>query len=213
MGVQAIQLDPSNLSYRLNVSSVLLRMRRPDDAIRVLEAALKFAKTPAETESVDTRLESARRFRDAIASRATSPENSETSRPLLKSSTEGTENPETPPVLKHRAGEAASNETEPPPAAPEKPAERGPRDMMSGTITEVKCSRPAHMDLTLKGRSATFHLHTENYYNVEYSAIGFTPEGVLEPCAGIQGRPARIYFYDWKGRPNEGELISVELRK
>lgn len=215
MGVQAVQLDPSNLSYRLNVSSVLLRMQRPDDAIRVLELAAKFAKTPAESNEVQTRLESARRFRDALASRRAPPEISETSPPLLRRSAEATapENPETPPVLKHRTGETGSKETESPPPTPEKPAERGPRDMMSGTISEVKCSRPAHMDLTLTGRSATFHLHSENYYNVEYSAVGFTPEGELEPCTGIQGRPARVYFYDLKGRPREGELISVELRK
>jgi len=69
------------------------------------------------------------------------------------------------------------------------------------------------MDLTLTSRVGTFHLHTGDYLKVEYSAADFEPAGELVPCTGLRGRRARVFFYDLKGRPNEGDLISVELRK
>ncbi|PYV19500.1 MAG: hypothetical protein DMG21_01445, partial [Acidobacteria bacterium] len=215
LGVQAVQLEPSVLAFRLNVSMVLLRMERPDDAIRVLEAALKIAKTPAETEEVNVRLESARRYQEALASRRTSPENPATGAPRLRrrSGESPPENSETPPALRRRTGETSPAESESTAAAPKKAPAHGPRDMMSGKITEVNCLLPSHMDLTLTSRSGAVHLHSENFFQVEYSAVGFTPEGVLKPCTDLQGRRARIHFYDLKGRPNEGELISIELEK
>ena len=211
LGARAVELEPSIVAFRLNLAFVLLRMERPDDAIHVLESALKIAKTPAETEQVNTQLESARRFQEALANRrAPPPQNLGVSPPALRRRSEEI----SPPVLRRRSGESPPEQAEGTPAAPEKPPPaRGPRDMLDGTITEVTCSRPAHMDLTLTSRAGTFHLHTEDYSKVEYSALGFEPAGELVPCTGLRGRPARVFFYDLKGRPNEGELISVELRK
>ena len=46
LSVQAIQLDPLNLTYRMNASSVLMTMSRYTDAAAVLRIALKVAKIP-----------------------------------------------------------------------------------------------------------------------------------------------------------------------
>jgi len=211
LGARAVELDPSILAFRLNLAFVLLRRDRPGDAIRVLESALKIVKTPAETEQVNMRLESARRFQEALASRrALPPQNPEVSPPALRRHSEEI----SPPVLRRRSGESQPEKSGSTPAAPGKsPPARGPRDMLDGTITEVTCSLPTHMDLTLASSAGKFHLHSEDYLKVEYSAVGFEPAGELVPCTGLRGRRARVFFYDLKGRPNEGDLISVELRK
>jgi len=73
LAARAVELEPSIVAFRLNLAFVLLRMERPEDAIHVLESALKIAKTPAETEHVNIRLESARRFEEALANRRAPP--------------------------------------------------------------------------------------------------------------------------------------------
>lgn len=47
--VQAIQLDPSNVHFRMNAANVLMTMQRPRDAAAALQLALQVAKTPEET--------------------------------------------------------------------------------------------------------------------------------------------------------------------
>jgi hypothetical protein len=89
---------------------------------------------------------------------------------------------------------------------------RGPRDLTDGVIKEVHC-RGARLNMDLQTAHETMHLFTNNYFKVDFSALGFTPTGKVNPCREIKGMKARVVFYDIKGRTDEGELISVELRK
>lgn len=50
-------------------------------------------------------------------------------------------------------------------------------------------------------------------FEVQFSALNYTPKGTLYPCKQIQGMDAHVTFYSTRGQPNAGELISVELRK
>ncbi|MGA8162304.1 MAG: tetratricopeptide repeat protein [Acidobacteriaceae bacterium] len=52
LNLQAVELDPANINYRLNAANILMEMSRYDDAIRVLEAAEPVAKTPLELDVV-----------------------------------------------------------------------------------------------------------------------------------------------------------------
>jgi hypothetical protein len=89
---------------------------------------------------------------------------------------------------------------------------RGPRDLTDGVIKDVHC-RGARLDMDLQTTHETMHLFTRNYFKIDFSALDFTPSGKVNPCREIKGMKARVVFYDIKGRPDEGELISVELRK
>jgi tetratricopeptide (TPR) repeat protein len=51
--LQAMQIDPSNLSYRINTAYLLLQLKREDDALRVLDHARQFAKDPSQTAIID----------------------------------------------------------------------------------------------------------------------------------------------------------------
>ena len=93
------------------------------------------------------------------------------------------------------------------------PAQRGARDTLTGTIQEVKCSIPAVMEITLVARRPTVRLFSENYFAVEYSALNFKPSGELMPCRDLKGARAQVFYDDLKGKPDQGELISVQLRK
>lgn len=89
---------------------------------------------------------------------------------------------------------------------------RGARDMADGQIKTVTCKGRA-MDMTFDDSDEILHLRTDNYFNVNFSAINFTPSGTMNPCKTVQGMYARVHYYHIKGHPKEGELISVELRK
>ena len=91
-------------------------------------------------------------------------------------------------------------------------AVRGPRDLAVGIIKTVKCSGNS-LDVEFNDQHQELHLYTDNYFQVQFSALNYKPTGELYPCTQIQSMNARISFYDIKGHPNEGELISVELRK
>jgi tetratricopeptide (TPR) repeat protein len=56
LSIQAIQLKPDNLNYRLNAASLLSQQRKYINAIGVLKAAAKVAKSQVEDEMVDSRI-------------------------------------------------------------------------------------------------------------------------------------------------------------
>lgn len=66
----AVQLDPSNLSYRLNAANVLLTVQRCKDAIAVTQSAMKFAKSREEIASVNNSLQAAQQCEASVSSQA-----------------------------------------------------------------------------------------------------------------------------------------------
>ncbi len=62
LALNAVQLEPGNLHYRLSTANILLQMQRPTDAIAVLQNAASLAKTPDEASSVQNLLEAAQQY-------------------------------------------------------------------------------------------------------------------------------------------------------
>jgi tetratricopeptide (TPR) repeat protein len=56
LSLRAIQLDPSNISYRMNAANVLLEADQYQYAINVLTASIKVARTPEETAALQNRI-------------------------------------------------------------------------------------------------------------------------------------------------------------
>jgi hypothetical protein len=71
---------------------------------------------------------------------------------------------------------------------------------------------PAKMELKLESRGATVVLHSDNYYKVRFSAVGFIPAGELHPCTELEGMRARVEFVEASGS-KPGQITSVELQK
>jgi tetratricopeptide (TPR) repeat protein len=204
LALQAVTLDPSNVQYYLIAASILLRMNDPSNAVLVCQKAALLAKTATEFNAVQRELESAEQFRDALdrqkqaeqemlaARRAEAQAAAAQSVP----SSSTAEDPDLqPPVLMHR------------------PENQGPRDESEGVIKSVTCSSPAVLDMVFQTHHQILLLHSDNYFQVEYRALNFTPRGELNPCQQISGMKARAVFYDVKGHAEKGILISVDLMK
>jgi tetratricopeptide (TPR) repeat protein len=192
--LNAVQLDPGNLLYRLNTANILLEMQRGTDAIAVLQNAASLAKTPDQVASVQNLLESARQYQSA---REQMPQEQQTS-PAIQSS-----------VSETQSAQATSAVAKP--APPDEP--HGPRHGMKGTIRNVRCSQPAVMELTVEGDGKTLALHSNNYFKIQFSALGFTPAGELHPCTDLEGMKARVEFFEASGKSVEGQISSIELSK
>jgi len=59
---KAITMDPGNVEFRIDDAGILMRMNRNNDALQVLELALKVAHTPEQTAAVENVLQTGRRF-------------------------------------------------------------------------------------------------------------------------------------------------------
>ncbi|HEV2401529.1 MAG TPA: hypothetical protein VGS27_31625 [Candidatus Sulfotelmatobacter sp.] len=197
MELTAVALDPANVGYRVNVANILMIMGRGHDAAQVLRAAMKLAKSPQENEMLTQALIHAEEF--------------------------ASEKAEADERQKHWSDEAkarevagsADNSSE----APERPrlAHRefvpsGPHHFVTGVIKEVRCN-DSNMDLVVKTNAKGVNLHSDNYYRLQFSALGFEPAGELHPCTDLDGRPAKVEYVEAADKSQTPQLLSVELHK
>lgn len=197
--LRAVQMDPANVGFRLNAAYVLMQQQRPDNAVRVLESALKIAKNDSERATVQSHLDRARQYaeRQAVANKTDTGEAS-----VSVNSSQ--------PVLRRRASElpaepttVSATETEVLPTGPKKTA--------SGTIHAVQCATPAILDFNLVEGGRTTALHSANYYKIAFTAVGFTPSEDLKPCSDIDGEKARVDYIE--GPDKKLHVVAIELRK
>ncbi len=193
----AVQLDPSNVGFRMNAANVLLQMERPKDAIAVLRAAMKLATSPEQTASIQSQLESVQlyqgeREREEQRSREFAEE-------LRTQGQASTQEPEQPSGSK--------------PAAKPEDERHGPRRTIKGTLRNVECGMPATIKLRVEGEGKPVSLRAGNYYKIPYSALNFTPTAEMNPCKDLEGMKAKVEFFEGLNQATEGQIISIELTK
>lgn len=191
MGVTAVSLDPGNVGYRINVASVLLAMKQGKNAVAVLRAAAKLAKTPQDTQAADNALMNAQEYAAAQEEMA---EEQNGMKDEAKASAEpaGT----SPPVPAHRDTFVA----------------KGPHRFLVGVLKNVHCDAP-QIDLTVDSTGMSLALHAENYYKIEFTALNFTPSAALNPCHDLEGRPARVEYVESADKSSLARVLAVELHK
>ena len=192
--VTAITLDPGNVGYRVNDANVLMAMEQGDRAVQVLEAAAKLAKTPPEVGWVDHALAAARDY-VAVQQRAAQEE-----RRL--------------DAPKTASGQPSSAATQ---AAVPHLAHRdfvplGPHRFLTGVLKDVRCDS-SHLDLAVHVGTKTLELHSDDYYQIHFSVLGFKPSGELKPCTDLEGRPAKVEYLESADKSETAHLLSIELHK
>lgn len=187
MGLTAVSLEPENIGYRINVANVLMTMQKPDAAIQVLQFAAKLAKTPQEIAQVNNFLMNAQAFATAQQRRAEMP----------SQIPEGVQTEvDATPSLAHRA----------------KFVPKGPHRYLVGVLKDVHCKSP-EMDLTVTSKVEKVSLHADNYYQIQFTALDFTPQGDLNPCKDLEGRAAKVEYVESADESVPPHVLSVELRK
>jgi len=236
MVLTSVSLEPGNVHYRINAVQVLEIMGRGDDAVRVAKIAASMAKTPEEQADALAALSNAQAYQEqqtkvkehqeglrkaqseAAAVEASHSGQSEQASPARQAVSGSGQASTNPPKLRHRDEAPPGEKLMLSPAEalsvhPPRPELLESRKLAEGTIEEAKCSGPSTLEITLASAVGAIHLYSDNYLKIPYSALHFTPQGILNPCVDIKGRHARIIYRPAKGQPKQGEMVAVELAK
>ena len=191
MGLTAVSLDPGNVGYRINVANVLMAMQRGQSAVEVLRVAEKLAKTPEESQFVENALMHAQEYaarQEQMAQQKQRMAEEVVSEP---SSSNGGDIPR----LVHRDFVPS-----------------GPHHFVTGVLQDVHCDS-SNMDLSVKAGAKTTAFHSDNYYRIQFSTLGFQPNGELQPCHDLEGRPAKVEYVESANKGDTARLVSIELHK
>jgi tetratricopeptide (TPR) repeat protein len=191
--VQAIQLDPGNLAYRMNAATVLMTMSRYDDAAAVLRNAAKVPKDPGEAAMLQSRIKEI----ESIQALGAKP-----GAMITK--------PPTGPV-DIKTAETVVNVVSEPKHPTEPPI--GPKHIVLGVIRGVQCSYPAVIEFQVETGKKPVSLYTNNFLKIDLSVLGFTPKGDMNPCKDFEGMKAKVQYAESSDKTVDGQLIAVELRK
>ena len=203
MGLTAVSLDPTNMAYRVNVASVLMAMGQGKNAVEVLRNAVKLAKTPQENEFINSALLNAQTF--ASAREEAAEELPDTKEADSDSENENSEKDQ-------NSGSAKSADPGIPRLAHREFVPTGPHRFVTGVLQAVHCDS-SNMDLTVKIGAKTMSLHSDNYYRLQFTALGFQPSADLKPCTELEGRPAKVEYVESADKSQTARLLSVELHK
>jgi Tfp pilus assembly protein PilF len=192
MGLTAVSLDPSNVGYRINVANILMTMEQSQNAIVVLHAAAKLAKTPEESQMVADFITRAQDYAEAQSRFAEEQKRAQEN----PSSNDGTVSEGGAPTLKRR----------------EQFVPKGPHHFAVGVLKSVTCDSPS-LDLTVSGSGKALSLHVENYYKVPFSTLGFQPDKDLNPCTDLENRPAKVEYVESANPSAPAQIVAIELHK
>lgn len=190
MELSAIQLDPTNLVYRMDTANILLRLGRGSDAVNVIRNAMHLTSSPQESAMAENFLMHAQeyvQFQDH------------------KQSSAGEMNKEAGSV------EASAKVSETAHIQPNEPVPNGPHRFLTGVLSKVHCATPA-MDLDVTSGGTTLGLHANNYFKIEYSVLDVKLKGDLHPCADLEGRSAKVEYVE-SSKKNSAALLSIEIHK
>jgi hypothetical protein len=196
--LQAVTLDPTNLHYRLNTASILLRQDNFDSSVRVLQAARTMAKNPLEVDVVERMLKQVdeRRTQMEEFKRQQAEAQAHTTVVVEGQGALANEAPEEEPKLKHP--------TETP---------HGQMRVVRGVIHGLTCGYPAVMELRLETATKKLSFYSNNYYKVEYSAANFTPKGEVHPCEDLEGMKAEVEYFTTADKTVDGQIVGIMMIK
>lgn len=209
---RAIELEPQQLNYRLNASSLAMQRNQPDNAVRILEAAAALATKPDQIEMLQSRIAQIKNFQ-------TQREKSQSSESQFSASTSDVPTGNVTSSATNAVTADGKTFTVSA-AAPETPEKTWPvadasakHHTVTGTLREVKCAYPTTLTLKLDQGAKSVPLFSANYYKVEYGAANFTPPDNLNPCTAIEGMKARIEYADVTDPDVTGQIVSIILSK
>jgi tetratricopeptide (TPR) repeat protein len=193
MGLNAVQLEPGNLNYRMNVANILLQMERGRNAVSVIRNALPLAKSPEETAMAESFLQHAEEYAQA----------QEKARLFNEQVKAGTATAETTGSVPEAEGATTF--------PPEEPLPDGPHHHAVGVLKDVRCNTPV-MELSLVTGGKTMALHSGNYFKVQYTVLNVTLKGDLKPCVDLEGRPAKVEYVEGAGK-RAAAVVAIEIHK
>jgi Tfp pilus assembly protein PilF len=188
--VQAVQLEPAEIRYRLNAAQVLVEQGSFLSAQSVLKAALDIATTPGDKAMVQSRIESLKNYQAMLA------QNEAHARAIPERTDAGLPTAEAEPERVWPA-----------------PAPAAPHRTLRGTLHNTKCAYPTALTFSLEQPGKSTALFAPNYYKISFSTINFEPQGTLDPCKAIEGMKASVTYAEVIDKDLAGQVLLIALIK
>jgi tetratricopeptide (TPR) repeat protein len=201
--LQAMEIDPSNIYYRINSAHLMVALKRDDDALRILQAARPFAKDPSQTAMID---ESAREVQQDKTMRAAQSDSAQAGVAADDAA------PQPHLVITRKAGSGSpiillgARLAPHPSASPD-----APKSDVRGILHGVRCGTPALLELEVQDAGRTLALYSNNYFKIAYSSIDEAPQGEMHPCTDLEGKPALVSYAATEDKTAAGEIVSIAL--
>ena len=202
MARRAAQIEPGVLFHHINVASVLLRMDKVHDAVRLARSVAAAAKDPKERAAADSFLQGAERYVEERKEYEAAKREAEERAARRTAEIEAWEK-------KSAAEEAerlirAENVVDP----------SGQQAVARGTIAEVTCPGAQSMSLHLTLSASTLQLRTAKRTQVAYyttRARATDKPAPFNPCKELRGQRVQVVYRPVKGAAYAGEILAVEL--
>jgi tetratricopeptide (TPR) repeat protein len=209
LNIQAIQIEPENLYYRLNAASILSQQKQYISAIGVLKAAAGVAKSQVEDEMVQSRIHSLEQFQasqDRAAAQMSTRAAGNSSSPA-----EATATASGKAVVFKRVDGKIIGVTE---EAPNYPAgdSKGPQHTVKGVLRDIRCSYPTVLALTVEQSGKKVTLYANNYYKVVFTTT-YDSNDEIKPCTAIEDMKASVKYAEVSDQKVAGQILSIELSK
>ena len=200
MELQAIELDPGNLHYRLDAAHILMVQDNFDRAEQVLDAARTLAKNPMEVDVVERMRGQVKRFREETEAMKREQAEMQARTTVLTQGIAGAGNgsaePGAPVMLKHP--------TETP---------HGPDRVVEGVIRGVHCNGPGVLEFRVEAAKGGVSLYSNDAYKIDYRALNFTPKDEIHPCQDLEGMKARVHYFATADKTVDGQITVIALSK
>jgi tetratricopeptide (TPR) repeat protein len=206
--LQAMEVDPSNVFYRLTSAHVMLALNREDDALRILAAARPLAKNSSQTAMIDEAV------RELQENRSTPAAQVQTAQADAASDANAADSsaPRASMVITRKAGSPEIILGAQLTAHPSAPAD-APKRNVRGVIHGVRCGTPAVLELQIQGAEKTLALYATDYYKINFMALNYKPEGEIHPCLDLEGKNAIVLYAATADKTDAGEIISITLSR
>jgi tetratricopeptide (TPR) repeat protein len=208
LNVQAVQIEPENLYYRLNTASVLSQQRQYVSAINVLKAATAVAKSQSEKEMVQDRINALERFQAAqernAAQNAAYAENSSNSPASISGASGKT-------IVFKRVDGKVIGVSEEMPAYPAGDS-KGPQHTVKGVLRDIRCSYPTVLALTVEQPGKKITLYNNNYYKIVFTTT-YDSNDEIKPCTAIEDMKASVKYAEVTDKNVAGQILEIELSK
>lgn len=202
LSIQAVQLDPSEVVFRINAANVLITMQQYDAAVNVLKVAEKVAKNPEQIARVENQIAQVEGFQKQRAEAEEARKANEDSEVVTLNGEQPASAPATRQII---------SVTAKPPKHPTVP-ETGRKHIATGTIHNVVCSFPAVVEFHLETTAGkSLALYNNDFSKLDLSAVKAV-SGTVDPCADFEGKKVELEYVDSPDKTVTGEVIAVMLK-
>jgi hypothetical protein len=189
----AVQLEPTNVNYRLDLANILTEQQKYDDAIHVLRGAEEVARSPLEADVVHRVLTQVEDNKAQIERWKKEQAEAQVHTTVATRPPDGAV---APVKLQHP--------TETP---------HGPDLTAQGVIRGVHCNGPGVLELSVESAKGSVLLYSNDAHKIDFRALNFTPKDAIQPCQDLEGMKARVHYFATVDKTVAGQITIVALWK